>query len=69
PGASVPSATLLDAAWPNDRSARRALENRLWVALSKMRRAGLDPVIERTSGGYRIPEHVRLVTSPDEPVD
>ncbi|MEN0062129.1 MAG: hypothetical protein AAGA48_08240 [Myxococcota bacterium] len=67
PGRPIPAQTMLDAAWPADRSRRETLENRLWSALSKMRRAGLGEVIRRVEGGYLIPEAV-LVFSRETPL-
>ena len=59
----VPTDSLLSAAWPNDKASRASLENRLWATLSKLRRAGLDGVIERIEGGYRIHPEVKVEQS------
>ena len=61
---AVPTDRLLDAAWPNDKASRASLENRLWATLSKLRRAGLDGVIERIDRGYRIHPEVKVDESP-----
>ena len=61
PGTPVLTATLLEAGWPGDRSKVASLENRLWVALSKLRRLGLEDVLERVEGGYRVPPDVVVV--------
>ncbi|MBX2801291.1 MAG: hypothetical protein KTR31_26675 [Myxococcales bacterium] len=60
PGGAVPKGALLEIGWPGDRARPDALDNRLWAALSKLKRAGLD-VIERTDDGYRIPLEVHLL--------
>lgn len=58
PGQSVTTEQLLQAVWPQDKAKRSSLENRLWAAVSKLRKAGFDRVIERAEGGYRIPPDV-----------
>ncbi|MEN0067728.1 MAG: hypothetical protein AAGA48_36705 [Myxococcota bacterium] len=60
PGVFVSKQALIDAAWSGDRAQPEALSNRLWTALSKVRRAGLD-AIERGKAGYRIPERIQVV--------
>ncbi|MBX2800378.1 MAG: hypothetical protein KTR31_22050 [Myxococcales bacterium] len=57
---SVSTEELLEAAWPRDKAKRSSLENRLWAALSKLRKAGFDQVIERVNGGYRIAADVTV---------
>nr|MBX2799761.1 hypothetical protein [Myxococcales bacterium] len=64
-GRAVSTPTLLTAGWPGDRARQEALENRLWVALSKLRRSGLQHVLERVDGGYRIAPGVRIVDHTD----
>lgn len=64
-GTVVSTAALVQAGWPGDRSLPSALSHRLHVALSTLRRRGLDNVLERSDGGYRIEESVMLVV-PDE---
>ncbi len=64
PGRAVATETLLQEAWPDDKSMRSALTNRLWATLSKLRRAGLQDVLERVEGGYRIAAGVRVVHAP-----
>jgi tetratricopeptide (TPR) repeat protein len=73
PGATLSSSALIEAAWPSDRGSRAAAENRLRVALSALRRAGLARVLERTPDGYRLAESTRIallavdVDEPSEP--
>lgn len=55
PGKALPTRTLIEAGWPGDRSKPRALENRLWVALSTLRKLGLNETILRNESGYFIP--------------
>jgi predicted ATPase len=52
PGREVSSGELIAAAWPGDRSERRAIENRLWVALSSLRKLGFDQVLKHDGSGY-----------------
>lgn len=65
PDRPVPTATLIAQGWPGDRSTAKALENRLWVTLSKLRRSGLASIIERTDGGYLIPGRVAVRVTPE----
>jgi len=55
PGDVVEAERLIAAGWPDDRASSVSLRNRLWVALSRLRRAGFDRAIERIGSGYRIP--------------
>lgn len=61
PGVPLPSKALLDAGWPGDRSKPEALDNRLWVALSRIRSMGLHSMLERVEGGYRLAPSVQVV--------
>ncbi|MEN0067371.1 MAG: hypothetical protein AAGA48_34895 [Myxococcota bacterium] len=54
PGRVVPAEQLITAGWPGDRSSTKSLRNRLWVALSRLRRQGWEGAIERVNSGYRI---------------
>ncbi|MEN0061449.1 MAG: hypothetical protein AAGA48_04815 [Myxococcota bacterium] len=60
PGGVVEADSLIAAGWPDDRSGHVALRNRLWVALSRLRRQGWSTVIERVGSGYRIPEELPI---------
>ena len=61
PATLVPRPTLLKAGWPDDPAQTSVLENRLWVALSKMRRVGFEAVLEHIHGGYRIVPSVVVI--------
>lgn len=50
--------TLVSEVWPDESLIRRSGRNRLYVALSALRKAGLSSVIERTPDGYRITPRV-----------
>lgn len=50
--------SLVSEVWPDESLVRRSGRNRLYVALSALRRAGLAALIERTSAGYRITPRV-----------
>lgn len=53
-------ATLLDAGWPGERVDPEAGANRVYVAVSTLRRMGLRSVIERFDQGYRLVPSVRV---------
>lgn len=48
------AAALAAAGWPGERIVPAAAANRVRVALSALRRAGLEPLIERHGGGWRL---------------
>ncbi len=50
--------TLVSEVWPDESLIRRSGRNRLYVALSALRKAGLSSLIERTPDGYRITPRV-----------
>ncbi|MCP4873451.1 MAG: hypothetical protein GY898_32580 [Proteobacteria bacterium] len=65
PGEHVDLDTLPTAAWPNDRSDRDAMANRLYVAIHALRKLGLDAVLLSRGDGYLLDPHVPLkVNSP-----
>lgn len=64
PGTSVSVEALLEIGWPGDRSTREALENRLRVALSKLRRLGLADVITHGDEGYAIDASISIFDDP-----
>lgn len=66
PSIPVPALTLIESTWPGDRSKRHALDNRLWVALSTLRKLGLSDLIVREGDGYLIPEFVELVVEGED---
>ncbi|MBL8684560.1 MAG: tetratricopeptide repeat protein [Myxococcales bacterium] len=53
-GAPLSLEALFDAGWKGERAAPEAKTNRVRVALTGLRRAGLRSVIERTAEGYRL---------------
>ena len=53
-GGVVPPEKLINAAWPDERLAASVAKNRLYVALSTLRKLGLDEALERTRSGYRL---------------
>ena len=59
-GRVVTRAALLEAGWPGEKILPRAASNRLWVALSTLRRLGLADVLETGRGGYRLAADVRV---------
>jgi hypothetical protein len=63
PDASLSLQDLLEAGWPGERPVAEAGANRVYVALTQLRRMGLRDVIERHERGYRLAPHtvVRLV--------
>ncbi len=69
-GSALPSRELVALVWPGDRSSRASLENRLWVAVSAMRRLDLGDVLQRDAEGYRLDPaiEVEMVARPGSPV-
>lgn len=66
PGGEVSLEVLLSAGWPGQQIIRRAASNRVSVALSTLRRAGLRDLIQRHRGGWLLDPAVpvRLVEPP-----
>lgn len=60
PGESVPIAALIAAGWPGERMMWRAAENRLRVALARLRTAGLEPIVRTARGGYLLDPEIAL---------
>jgi len=58
PGIPVTTATLLNAGWPHDRIDSAKLRERLYVAISALRKLGLDPVLHTTDSGYMLDPRV-----------
>jgi hypothetical protein len=54
PGAPVTVADLLAAGWPDERPVRKAGANRVYVALTTLRKLGLRELVARGDGGYSI---------------
>ncbi|MGK3963607.1 hypothetical protein WMF38_05470 [Sorangium sp. So ce118] len=65
PDASLSLQELLDAGWPGERPMAEAGANRVYVALTQLRRMGLRDVIQRSEHGYRLaPRAVIRFVSP-----
>jgi hypothetical protein len=45
---------LLEAGWPGERPLPEAGKNRVWVAISTLRKLGLGDALQRWDGGYRL---------------
>jgi hypothetical protein len=57
PARSVTIAEIFDVAWSTDEGARMSADarrNRVYIVISKLRRAGLSDVLMRTDAGYRL---------------
>lgn len=54
PGAALTTQDLLQAGWPGERLVANAGVNRVYVALTQLRRMGLRNVLEHREGGYRL---------------
>ena len=63
PGELVTRSALIEAGWPAETIERRAAGNRLRVALSTLRKKGLEGLIMSEGGGYRFDESSHLVFS------
>ena len=69
PGASLVLQDLLEAGWPGERPLAEAGANRVYVALTQLRRMGFREVLERDERGYRLVPRtvVRLVAPGADP--
>lgn len=65
PGEPVSVDELLQRGWPGERGRRDAMERRLWVALSKLRKLDLAPILDKEEGGYVLPRRVKVLHYPD----
>ncbi|MEM1416597.1 MAG: tetratricopeptide repeat protein [Myxococcota bacterium] len=61
PGEPLEAHVLVARVWPDDRSRKEDLANRLWVAVSGLRRAGLGPLLKTDDAGYLLDPEVPLV--------
>ncbi len=52
---------LIAAVWPGEHIAPNAAKNRLHVALSALRKAGLAEIIQRVDGGYRLDPEIAIL--------
>lgn len=66
PGRCLSVDELLEVGWPGEKMQREAGQNRVYVAIAALRRAGLGEHLERDEGGYRISAglHVKRVLHP-----
>lgn len=60
PGEGVTTDELFAAGWPGERAVQHAARNRVWVALSGLRKLGLDALIVRRRGRYLIDPSVAV---------
>ena len=64
--AAVPVEILVRRVWPDETFADMAsAKNRLWVLLSKLRRLGLDDLLQQGPDGYRLDPETEVVPVPD----
>jgi predicted ATPase len=64
-GQAVALDQLVSAGWPGERMLADAARNRGYMALSRLRKLGLGPLIERNEDGYRLAPDLRIVQLPD----
>lgn len=60
-GTEVDNEALMEAVWPDELLTADSASNRLHVSLSKLRTAGLKPLLVRGDDGYRFDEAVQVV--------
>lgn len=51
---------LIDAGWPGEHMKPSAAKNRLWVAISSLRKLGLGDLLESSAKGYRLRNDVEV---------
>ncbi|HFE46357.1 MAG TPA: FHA domain-containing protein [Nannocystis exedens] len=64
PGTSVSCAEMMRAGWPDEVLLGDSGLNRVYVAMTKLRKLGLRPVIERDADGYRLSPGCDVVVTP-----
>jgi len=62
PGRCLTVDALLKVFWPGEKMQREAGQNRVYVAIAALRRAGLGEQLERDDGGYRLNPALRVVS-------
>ncbi|MBI1945789.1 MAG: AAA family ATPase [Deltaproteobacteria bacterium] len=67
PGEPLTVEALVAAGWPGERIIPRAAANRVYVALTALRKLGLAGLLVRTADGYLLDPAVAVVTRDDEP--
>jgi tetratricopeptide (TPR) repeat protein len=60
PGEPIAPMDLFARAWPGQNIEQRAALMRLYVTINKLRKIGLDGIIETLDQGYRVRPHVRV---------
>jgi hypothetical protein len=60
PGNCLDTDQLLEAGWPGERPIREAGLNRVYVAVSLLRKLGLRDILQRQEHGYRLDPAVRV---------
>lgn len=60
PGRCLTVDALLQVGWPGEKMQREAGQNRVYVAIAALRRAGLGEHLERDDGGYRLSPTLRV---------
>jgi hypothetical protein len=61
PGTPLPADRVIAAGWPGEALLRHSARNRLWVAISELRKLGLGSVLVTTRGGYMLLPEVAVV--------
>jgi hypothetical protein len=64
PDQVLPLEELVAAGWPGEKLRRDDMANRAYLALSSLRRLGLDEVVERHDGGWRLSPRVLVRVEP-----
>ena len=54
PGRRLDADTLIEAGWPGDRLLPMTAQTRLYTAIRKLRKLGLEGILQTTSDGYRL---------------
>lgn len=67
PGEPLSVEALIAAGWPGERILPRAAANRVYVALTALRKLGLAGLLVRTRDGYLLDPAVEISTGDDEP--
>jgi tetratricopeptide (TPR) repeat protein len=61
PGRALTVPELFEAGWGGERIRRDAMQNRVYVALAKLRQLGLRPLLQSRADGFLIAPEVRVV--------
>jgi tetratricopeptide (TPR) repeat protein len=60
PGLALPGGALIEAGWPGSRAGSASAQNRMHVAISTLRKLGLDALLRSTPEGYLLDPAVPL---------